>query len=88
MHLFAPATYRPVMLSRTRFAELSARLATDENRTLAAAAKRAPMDLAALLEVNRRATVGVVDFTDVVLLLPGPYGACARRSLPPVVPGG
>ena len=86
MHVFAPATYRPVLLSRKRFDEFRAAMALDEPGALATAARRAPMDLEKLRESAQQSAVGAVDFDHEILLLPGPYALCGTRILPPLLP--
>ena len=81
MHLFAPDSYRPVMLSAQRYADFSAHLRRDPDEVLRAAARHTELAPEVLGEVYRGSTVGIIPLESATLLLPGPYSGCATEKL-------
>lgn len=76
MHLFAPNTYRPVLLSLDRLDNLLEELKTDREGLLRKAAQHAEtsVDVVQAAAIN---PIGTFEREGVVLLLPGPYAHCA-----------
>ena len=77
MHLFAPNSFRPVLLGTNRYRGFMERVATSTEAVLALAARRARMSPDDLLVEFRTREVGVVPLDGAVLLLPGPYAECS-----------
>jgi 4-amino-4-deoxy-L-arabinose transferase-like glycosyltransferase len=95
MHLFAPNSYRPVLLENTRYSRFIDNLGAKTETVLAQAARHAEMSPDDLMTEFHRSEVGVAAFAGVVqvvtekqapegamLLLPGPYSGCAGGRLP------
>lgn len=80
-NLFAPAAYRPVLLSRERYSEFTARLGQNDSRLLAQAAAKAEVGMEALAESIHDSELGIFDFGSEVLLLPGPYAGCVPEHI-------
>jgi len=83
MHLFAPNTYRPVLLSLERRDDFVQELKTDRDGLLRQAAQHAGTTLD-VVQSAAGSPMGVFEREGVVLLLPGPYAHCApARDLLP-----
>jgi len=80
MHLYVPSKFRPVLLSYARYEEFT-RLVTAGDRTvIERAARKAGVDASALAVSAAQTDVSVLKFPHAVLMLPGPYGACAAAE--------
>jgi len=82
MNLYAPAHYRPVLLSGTRYAEFKNDVRSAEQDLIERAARKAGMSPSDLATTAHASAIGVVNGSagDVVLL-PGPYAACGTTRV-------
>jgi hypothetical protein len=80
-NLFAPNSYRLVLLSQDRYAAVRTRLATDAFGLLELAARKAELDRQILVDSFRETEVGILRSDHEVLLLPGPYAGCAPERI-------
>lgn len=80
MYLHAPSRLRPIVLSNDRFDEYMRLVRSGDRIVIERAARKAGVDPSMLL-TDADATAGPsVRFADAVLLLPGPYSACAAGT--------
>jgi hypothetical protein len=80
-NLFAPNSYRLVLLSQDRYEAVRTRLATDAAGLLELAARKAELDSRILIDGFRETEVGILRWDHEVLLLPGPYARCAPERI-------
>jgi hypothetical protein len=81
MHLYAPSKLRPVLLAKGRYEEFTRLVAAGDAELVERAARKAGMDAAALADSARQAHIGLMRLPDdTMLLLPGPYAACATEG--------
>jgi 4-amino-4-deoxy-L-arabinose transferase-like glycosyltransferase len=76
MHLIAPGRHRPVMLSRERYGEVITRFAEAPDALIDRVARMTDLAPAVLDESRRSTIIGIVEFRQEVLLLPGPFSGC------------
>ena len=77
VHLYVPSRFRPVLISRARFEEFTRRVRAGDPELIARAARKAAVDPVALAASAGQTVIPFLRFADEVLMLPGPYGACA-----------
>jgi len=77
VHLYAPGSYRPVLLSRERFEAFIGLAQAGDHVLIERAARKAGLDPAVLAAAARQTPVAQVRFPAEVLMLPGPFSACA-----------
>jgi len=77
VHLYAPGSYRPVLLSRERFEAFIGLAQAGDRVLIERAARKAGLDPAVLAAAARQTPVAQVRFPAEVLMLPGPFSACA-----------
>jgi hypothetical protein len=80
MNLFVPSSFRPVLLSYSRFDEFTRRVRAGDPDLISLAARQAGVDPSALAASAHQKEIPFIRYTFEVLMLPGPYGACAPEQ--------
>jgi hypothetical protein len=81
MNLYAPAHYRPVLLSTSRYAEFARDVRAGEQDLIDRVARKADMNPSDLAAAAHASPIGMLGIDAGVLLLPGPYAVCAARQV-------
>jgi hypothetical protein len=80
MHLHVPSKLRPVLLSYARYDEFTRRVRAGDRTVIERAARKAGVDPSALAASANQVDVPLLRLPDGVLMLPGPYAACAAEQ--------
>jgi hypothetical protein len=81
LNLFVPASWRPVVITRSRFQEVMDRLRAADPALLELVARRASLSVPEIQSAVAQADVGMMTFAHERVLLPGPYRVCATDRL-------
>ena len=80
MHLYVPSKLRPVLLSHSRYKEFAGRVRSGDPGLVEEAARQAGVDPSRLAATAEHARMAALRFQYEVLILPGPYEACAPEQ--------